>query len=119
MVAALVGCNNDVADRAYTDFVVEVADETFVVRAQDPETIRLGLDVLNGRAQRFPIGPLVPGDGGFNAPWSWHIDPAAMKLTEVAIEVCDGRPSYVEEHVDEYARTGYCPWGGRIIGVRP
>ena len=119
LLAALAGCSNDVADRAFTDFVVAVADETFVVRAQDPETIRLGLEVLNGRAQRFPIGPLRAGDGGFNAPWSWHIDPAEMHLTEVAIEVCDGRPSYVEAHVEEYARVGYCPWGGRIIGVRP
>lgn len=107
------------ADRAFTDFVVLVDDETFVVRAQDPDTIRLGFDVLNGRAQRFPIGSLVPGNGGFNAPWSWHVDPTSLRLTEVAIEVCDGRPSYVEAHVNEYAHTGYCPWGGRIIGVRP
>jgi hypothetical protein len=112
-------CNNGVADRSYTDFVVAVADETFVMRAETPETIQAGLDVLNGRAQRFPIGPLVAGDGGFNAPWSWHIDPARTHLTEVAIEVCDGRPSYVEAHVEEYTRTGYCPWGGLIVGVRP
>jgi hypothetical protein len=119
LLLALAGCSNDIADRAYTDFVVAVEDETFVIRAQDPETMHLGLDVLNGRAQRFPIGPLVSGDGGFNAPWSWHIDPARMHLTEVAIEVCDGRPSYIEAHVDDYTRTGYCPWSGRIVGVRP
>lgn len=22
----------------------------------------------------FPIGRLVPGNGGFNAPWSWHLE---------------------------------------------
>ena len=115
----VAACTNDVAERAFTDFVVAVGDETFVVRAQTPEMIQAGLDLLNGRGQRFPIGPLRTGDGGFNAPWSWHIDPASLKFTEVAIEVCDGTPSYVETHVEEYARVGYCPWGGRIVGVRP
>jgi hypothetical protein len=61
LIVALAGCTNDVADRAFTDFVVAVEDETFVIRAEDPETIRLGLDVLNGRVQRFRIGPLVIG----------------------------------------------------------
>jgi hypothetical protein len=119
LLAALAGCSNDVADRAYTDFVVAVGDETFVVRAQTPEAIGAGLDLLNGRGQRFPVGRLLEGDGGFNAPWSWHIDPATLTFTEVAIEVCDGTPSYVEAHVEEYARVGYCPWGGRVTGVRP
>jgi len=119
VLVALAGCTNEIADRAYTDFVVSVGGEAFVVRTQDPETIRLGLEVLNGRAQRFPAGPLLAGDGGFNAPWSWHIDPARLRFAEVAVEVCDGRPSYVEVHVDEYRRVGYCPWGGRVTGVRP
>lgn len=113
------GCGGSGPDDAFTEFVVAVDTETFVVRVTDPETIRLGFANLRGEASVFPIGPLVRGDGGFNAPWSWHIDPAAVRFTEFAIEVCDGRPSYVQEHVDDFVAIGYCPWGGRVVGVRP
>jgi len=101
----------------YTDFVIAVGEETFVLRSGDPGTIRLAMENLRGENRRFPIGPLRPGDGGFNAPWSWHLDPAETRLTEAAIEVCDGTPSYVEAHLADFPT--YCPWGGRVAGIRP
>ena len=112
-------CGTSEPSAPFVDFVVAVTDETFVLRASDPETIAAAYDNLRGGNGSFPIGPLRQGDGGFNAPWSWHIDPDEARLTEVAIEVCDGRPSYVEEHVEDFLAIGYCPWGGRIVGVRP
>jgi hypothetical protein len=112
-------CGTNDPSVAFVDFVVAVTDETFVLRASDPETIAAAYENLRGGNARFPIGPLRQGDGGFNAPWSWHIDPDEARFTEVAIEVCDGRPSYVEEHVEDFLSIGYCPWGGRIVGVRP
>ena len=112
-------CGTSEPSAPFVDFVVAVTDETFVLRASDPETIAAAYENLRGGNGRFPIGPLRQGDGGFNAPWSWHIDPDEARLTEVAIEVCDGRPSYVEEHVEDFLAIGYCPWSGRIVGVRP
>jgi hypothetical protein len=98
------------------EFVVQVVDETFVFRTSHPETIQLAVDNLEGRNNRFPSGPLRSGNGGFNAPWTWHLDPAETRLVELAIEVCDGRPSYVETHQPEYAV--YCPWGAKVIERR-
>jgi hypothetical protein len=112
----LPGCSGTDPDGAYMDFQVSVVGETFVVRVTHPETIRLARENLAGRNQRFPIGPLRPGNGGFNAPWSWHLDPDAVRLTEAAVEVCDGRPSYVETHVADFPT--YCPWGARIVALR-
>ena len=100
------------------DFVVAVDQETFVLRTTDAETIRLATENIAGRSRRFPLGPLVSGDGGFNRPWSWHFDPDRVRLVEAAIEVCDGRPSYVEAHVGDFLQA-YCPWGARIVSVRP
>jgi hypothetical protein len=65
----------------------------------------------------FPIGPLRAGDGGFNAPWSWHFDPDEVRFAEAAIELCDGTPSYVEEHLADY--PSYCPWAAQVVAVRP
>ena len=88
------------------------------MRTTDPETTLLAQENLRGANKRFPIGPLRRGNGGFNAPWSWHLDPDRVRLTEAAIEVCDGNPSYVEAHLDEFLGLGYCPWGGRVVAVR-
>ena len=98
------------------DFIVDVAGERFIVRLTDPETIKLAVDNLAGRNSRFPSGALRSGNGGFNSPWTWHLDPDSVRLVEAAIEVCDGRPSYVETHQADYPT--YCPWGGRMIAER-
>lgn len=106
-------CSGTGPSPPHVDFVVAVAGESFVLRAQDAETIRLARENRAGSNGCFPIGPLRRGDGGFNAPWSWHLDPADVRMTEAAIEVCDGRPSYVEDHLGDYPT--YCPWGARVM----
>lgn len=118
VVLVLAGCASE-PDPSYTEFVVAVGEETFSVRTSSPEVARLARESLAGRRALFPAGPLRRGDGGFNWPWSWHHDPDAVALVEVAIEVCDARPSYVEQHLEQFLAVGYCPWGGRVIAIRP
>jgi hypothetical protein len=113
VLAALNACTSD-PSALEAEFVVAVAGETFVLRTSDAETIRLAADNLAGRNTRFPLGPLRRGDGGFNRPWSWHFDPDRVRMVEVAIEVCDGRPTYVESHLDDFL-PAYCPWGAQVI----
>lgn len=114
-VLILAACSNGPSE-AEADFVVSVVGETFVLRVRDAETIRLAREALEGRRQMFPIGPLLMGDGGFNAPWSWHLDPDQVRMTEAAIELCDGLPSYVEAHRPDFPT--YCPWAARIVSER-
>jgi len=113
----LCSCGGESPSRGYTDFLVAVGTETFVLRSTDPETIRLATENFAGKNHRFPLGPLRAGDGGFNAPWSSHLDPDQTRLVEVAIEVCDGTPSYVEAHLADFPT--YCPWSARIVAIRP
>jgi hypothetical protein len=119
-VLALVaggGCGGATqATETVADFVVAVGSEQFVLRVSGAETIRAARERLAGRGTGFPSGPVRPGDGGFNAPWSWHLDPAETRIVEVAIEVCDGTPSYVEAHLDEFPT--YCPWAAVIVSER-
>lgn len=119
LVAAMVSatCSNPAEPTpGAAEFTVDVDGERFVLRVTDPETIRLGEDNRQGRNTRFPLGPLRAGNGGFNAPWTWHMDPAATRFVELAIEVCDGRPSYVERNQGDYPT--YCPWGARVVARR-
>jgi sterol desaturase/sphingolipid hydroxylase (fatty acid hydroxylase superfamily) len=114
----LAGCDDgDGASRPYGEFLLAVDRETFVLRATDAETIRLATENFRGRNSMFPIGPLQRGDGGFNPPWSWHFDPEQVRLTEAAIEVCDGRPSHVQENLSDFL-GGYCPWSARVVALR-
>ena len=117
LASGTVACSGATGPSAgQAEFVIDVVGERFVVRISDSETIQLAEDNRLGRNTRFPIGSLRPGNGGFNAPWTWHLDPESVRFVEVAIEVCDGRPSYVETHQSEYA--SYCPWGGRVVERR-
>jgi len=116
LLAAASGCSSTDASAAAADFVVAVGSETFVLRLSDPEAIRLARERMRGENGSFPLGPLRSGNGGFNAPWSWHLDPAETRMVEAAIEVCDGTPSYVEAHQADFPT--YCPWGARVLSER-
>lgn len=96
-------------------FTVRVATDTFVMYITDPTAIRLATENFQGKNNTFPSGRIEPGSGGFNFPWNWHYIPETVRMVEASIEVCDGRPSYVSDHVTDYVSVGYCPWGAKII----
>jgi hypothetical protein len=98
-------------------FTVQVTTEVFVMYVTDPATIQLATENYQGKNRRFPLGKITTGDGGYNTPYLWHFVPDSVRMTEAAIEVCDGRPSYVNAHVNDYISVGYCPWAGKIIKV--
>jgi inhibitor of cysteine peptidase len=100
----------------------EVAGEQFRVWVTNPQAVQQILDLAAGNSlANIPNGRIVrgPGEGDHNLPWSWHLDAEEIEMAEVTIEVCDGTPSYVEEHVDEFVETvgRYCPWSARLVSV--
>lgn len=100
----------------------DVAGEQFRVWVTNPQTIQQILDLAAGNSlANIPNGRIVrgPGEADHNLPWSWHLDAEEIEMAEMTIEVCDGTPSYVEEHVDEFADTvgRYCPWSARLVSV--
>jgi len=113
---ALGACSPNGPDEGAADFTVRVGTEAFVLRSTNADTIAQLREVVAGRRSGFPIGPLRRGDGGFNGPWSWHLDPGETRVTEAATEVCDGTPSYVEQHLADFPT--YCPWAARVTAER-
>jgi hypothetical protein len=97
-----------------------VADaEEYRVLLTDPEDIAIAERLLAGEAAPpIPNGVIVRGgDGGVNTGYSWHIDPESVEFAEMTIELCDGRPSYVEDGTLSGDR--FCPWSAEVIAIEP
>ncbi len=116
-------CGGDVASMRPTpaqEFVIEVEDEQFWLRTTNPATA----SALDARRRSgtlgVVVGRIVRGDGGFNTPWSWHLDPVSIEVPQVAIELCDGRPSMVQGDLDYWVDTvrTYCPWAARVYDAQ-
>jgi len=99
-------------------FTVSVANEDFIIFVTDSQTIQDAKDNYYGKNELFVIGDLAEGDGGFNQPWSWHLNPDSVRMAENAMEVCDGLPSDVENDLDYWLNTVkiFCPYDSAIKG---
>jgi hypothetical protein len=101
-------------------FILQTANgDNFKVYATDPEAIQLLTDNYYGLNNMFVMGRLVIGNGGFNSPWSWHLDPDHVTMAEFAIELCDGTPSEVEHNLPYwlFQVETFCPWSSKVIEI--
>ena len=91
--------------------------EVFRILLQDPVRIREADALLSTGERKIVLGSLRAGDGGFNAPWSWHLDPASIAFPDVSVEVCDGCPSFIQNDLNYWLHLGqFWPWSADIIG---
>ena len=120
---ALAACDSDPSP-VHPVYVVNVADQedfriALATAAQRAEAESL---LASGR-DRIVHGRLARGDGGFNAPYHWHLVPESVTFVDQTIEACSGRPmSDVEADLDYWVDTlgTFCPWGARIVRrIRP
>ena len=79
-----------------------------VVRLEitNTEGLRQAEDLLRSGAVQWAIGTPRRGDGGFNAPWTWHIDPASVTFAEVTIEACQTAASAIGDDLDYWVNFG-------------
>jgi hypothetical protein len=94
-------------------------DEEYRVLLTHPQAIATAEELAAGeRDPLIPVGTIVrTDDGGVNTGYSWHIDPASFEWAEMTIELCDGRPSYVEDGT--LRGDTFCPWSAEIVSVEP
>lgn len=101
----------------------DVSGERFMVFVTSQATIQQLLALRGGASQAsIPNGRILRGSGAgnHNNPYNWHLDPVDIQMAEVTIELCDGRPSYVEANIAEFVdRIGrFCPWGATLVDLR-
>lgn len=113
-------CSNATApdvSQPVATFVIEVSGEEFRVRTVTPaQTAALRARLQSG-TRGVVMGTLVPGNGGYNMPWQWHLAPESVHAPDMSIELCDGRPSMVDASLPYWMGSvkAYCPWGAKVV----
>lgn len=116
-VVVFAGCGDATGPEGGARFELEVSGERFVVHVEGASQIaELEARMASGE-EGVVNGEIRSGDGGFNAPWGWHMVPATVHTADMAIELCDGRPSMVEDDLPYWLGTvkQFCPWGARVM----
>jgi len=89
--------------------------EVFRILLRDNSVIDQARALVGAGRSRIVLGRLAAGNGGFNTPWNWHLDPDTVSFPEVAIELCDGCPRDVEAAGVSYGAGTFCPWTAEIV----
>jgi hypothetical protein len=96
----------------------KVGTETFRTYVNLPaDIVRVRAAIRAGTAAGIPNGRVYRGTRE-NRGHTWHL--RNVRLAEVTIELCDGRPSDLDDDLDYWLGSvkRYCPWGAVPIRLR-
>jgi hypothetical protein len=123
LAVSLAACSTTLEpnDPIEATFVIEVSGEEFRVQTSTAAQAAALRSRLQAGTRGVIMGTLVAGNGGFNSPWSWHLDAASVHAPDVAMELCDGRPSMVSADLTYWLGSVkvYCPWGAKVVREEP
>jgi hypothetical protein len=89
-----------------------LTQDVVTLEVNNSEGLAQAEDLLRSGEARWALGTLKRGDGGFNGPWTWHIDPATVTFAEVTIEACQTAMSAIDDDLDYWIDFGQvCIWG--------
>ena len=114
LALALAGCSDASAPAQGARFVFRESLTANVIRLDitDQAALAEAERLRQSGEARWVLGTLRRGDGGFNAPWGWHLDPASISFAEVTIEACQTAASAIVDDIDYWVGFGQvCIWG--------
>ncbi|KAN0023202.1 hypothetical protein ACTFIU_011365 [Dictyostelium citrinum] len=113
--SAIVQC-----EEAYFAFKV-YHDNDFIFKLTDDKKIKAARDILSGKETNtvHVMGRIKKNKQSYNPQYDFHLDPDTVTFFDLAIEVCDATPQYVEDHLDEVCGAFlpgcyYCPWASKL-----
>jgi hypothetical protein len=91
--------------------------ESFTVWITNPAFIDEAIAHKGGKG-RIPVFDLADGRD-CDPTWTWHVDPTTAAWADLATEVCDGCPRFIENDKASWigAVKRYCPWSATVISV--
>lgn len=96
-----------------------VCKQTLTVWSTEGAFIDEAIALLASGEQRIPVFGTLLDAADCDLQWTWHPDPAVMSFADLAIELCDGCPSHIEDDKGYWLDTvgQYCPWTAQVIAV--
>jgi hypothetical protein len=97
----------------------EIVEEEFTVWSTNDAFIEQAEALEDRGVMLIPMFNHLLDGQDCDPQWSWHVDPEDMLWAEVSIEVCDSRPSLIEEDKTYWLETvdQYCPWSASVVDV--
>lgn len=114
----LAGCTAEPNGASEAVFVIQACDDQrFRILTRDPEVIAEAERLIGKGEERIVNGELRRGEGGFNAPYAWHLAPETVEFADAATEVCDGCPERIGENLDYWVDTvgRFCPFTTAVV----
>jgi hypothetical protein len=96
----------------------DIGGEEFWVHTTSTSAIADAKDLLATGRTLVPMMTLADGPS-CSGSWTFHAVPDSLSFEGLTIELCDGRPSYVEANKEEWLSTvkTFCPWAAKVAGV--
>jgi len=108
---------------AYFEVSFDLGQKPFIIQLQDKDLIRHARDIVKGTEKHkvHVSGIIAKEKASYNPGWLFHLVPASISFFEVAMEVCDAAPEYVDQHLDDVGGSllpdgRWCPWRARVVG---
>src|SRR5882672_3722895 len=111
LLAGACGSDSSTLPSPMATVTLAVGSETFRVALTTPLQVAAARAAQAGGAARIPSGRIAAG-AQVNTGWTWHLEDVAF--VEVAIELCDGRPSDVERQGPTFGGGRFCPWSATV-----
>lgn len=114
LAASAATCSDATEPGAAGSFVFrDPATNTVVhLRITNSQGLQQAEALLQSGVAMWALGTPRRGDGGFNAPFTWHIDPATVTFAEVTIEACQVSAPMIADDLDYWINFGQvCIWG--------
>ncbi|WP_141733309.1 BP74-related protein [Oligoflexus tunisiensis] len=96
----------------------DIVGEEFWVYTTSASAISDAKGLLTNGGTLVPMMTLADG-ASCSGSWTFHAVPDSLTFESLTIELCDGRPSYVEANKAEWLSTvkSFCPWAAKVVGV--
>ncbi len=114
MALGIAACSDASApgDGGRFTFRESLTTDQIHLQITDPSGLAEAANLLQSGESRWVLGTIRRGNGGFNAPWTWHLDPATISFAEVTIEACQTAASAIGGDLDYWIGFGQvCIWG--------
>ncbi len=115
VLLSALACSDSPTEPGIAQFRVrDVHGSRFHIQVSDQAAAREARDLLRSGEERWVVGRLLRGDGGFNRPWGWHFQAATVRFAEVTAEACQTAAAAIDADLDYWLRYGTVCVGGQI-----